>query len=55
MFAKVAERLKQSFVIENKTGGNTMVASSAALQLPKDGYSFLVNSSQFIINPIAIR
>ena len=55
LFAKVAERLKQSFVIENKTGGNTMVASSAALQAPKDGYTFLANSSQFLINPIAMK
>ena len=55
VFAKVADKLKQPFVIENKTGGNTMVASSAALQLPKDGYSFLVNSSQFLINPVLMK
>lgn len=55
VFGKVAEKLKQSFVIENKTGGNTMVASSAALQMPKDGYSFLVNAAQFIINPILMK
>lgn len=55
IFAKVAEKLKQSFVIENKTGGNTMVASSAALQLPKDGYAFLVNAAQFLINPVLMK
>lgn len=55
LFAKLSERFKQPFVIENKTGGNTMVASSAALQLPKDGFSFLVNSSQFLINPVLIK
>lgn len=55
VFAKVAEKLKQSFVIENKTGGNTMVASSTAQQLPKDGYSFLVNSSQYLINPVLMK
>lgn len=55
VFAKVAEKLKQPFVIENKTGGNTMVASSAAQQLPKDGYSFLVNSSQYLINPVLMK
>jgi len=55
IFAKVSEKLKQSFVIENKTGGNTMVASSAALQMPKDGYAFLVNSSQFIVNPVLMK
>lgn len=55
VFAKVAEKLKQPFVIENKTGGNTMVASSAAQQMPKDGYSFLVNSSQYLINPVLMK
>lgn len=55
IFAKVSEKLKQSFVIENKTGGNTMVASSAALQLPKDGYAFLVNAAQFLINPVLMK
>ncbi len=55
VFAKVADKLKQPFVIENKTGGNTMVASSAAQQMPKDGYSFLVNSSQFLINPVLMK
>ncbi len=55
IFAKVADNLKQSFVIENKTGGNTMVASSAALQMPKDGYAFLVNAAQFLINPVLMK
>lgn len=55
IFAKVSEKLKQSFVIENKTGGNTMVASSAALQMPRDGYAFLVNAAQFLINPVLMK
>src|SRR5262245_36379284 len=55
VFAKVSEKLKQSFVIENRTGGNTMVASSAALQMPKDGYAFLANAAQVLINPILMK
>jgi tripartite-type tricarboxylate transporter receptor subunit TctC len=50
--AKISEKLKQNIIIENKTGGNTMVASSAALQMPKDGYAFLVTAAQYLINPI---
>jgi tripartite-type tricarboxylate transporter receptor subunit TctC len=52
---KMSERLKQSIVIENKTGGNTMVAASAALQMPKDGYGFLVTAAQYLINPILMK
>ena len=55
LFAKVAERLKQSVVIENRTGGNTIVGSSAVLQMPKDGYAFLVNSAQFLVNPVLMK
>jgi tripartite-type tricarboxylate transporter receptor subunit TctC len=53
--AKVSERLKQTIVIENKTGGNTMVGSSAALQMPKDGHAFLVTAAQYLINPILMK
>jgi tripartite-type tricarboxylate transporter receptor subunit TctC len=55
LFAKVADRLKQPFVIENKTGGNTMVASSAAHQAPKDGHTFLANAAQVLINPVLMK
>ncbi len=55
LFAKLGDKLKQPFVLENKTGGNTMVAASAALQLPKDGNSFLVNSSQVLVNPVLLK
>lgn len=55
VFAKASEQLKQSFVIENRTGGNTVVGSSAALQAPKDGYTFLINSSQVIVNPVLMK
>lgn len=55
VFAKVSEQLKQSVVIENRTGGNTVVASSAALQAPKDGYTFLINAAQFLINPVLMK
>ncbi len=55
LFSKLSDKLKQPFVLENKTGGNTMVAASAALQLPKDGYSFLVNSSQVLVNPVLLK
>jgi tripartite-type tricarboxylate transporter receptor subunit TctC len=55
VFAKASEQLKQSIVIENRTGGNTVVASSAALQAPKDGYTFLVNAAQFLINPVLMK
>lgn len=55
LFARLAERLKQPFVIENKTGGNTMVASAAAAQAPKDGHTFLANAAQVLINPVLLK
>jgi tripartite-type tricarboxylate transporter receptor subunit TctC len=52
VFTRVSEILGQPFVIENRTGGNTVVAASATLQAPPDGYTVMVNSSQVIVNPI---
>jgi tripartite-type tricarboxylate transporter receptor subunit TctC len=55
LFAKATERLKQTFIIENRTGGHTMVAASATLQQPKDGYWFYATGAQFLINPVLMK
>ena len=52
IFARVAETLGQTFVIDNRTGGNTVIGAQHALQQPHDGYTFLVNSSQLLVNPV---
>jgi len=54
VFARVSEIIGQPIVIENRTGGNTVVAASATLQAATDGYTFMVNSSQVIVNPVLL-
>jgi tripartite-type tricarboxylate transporter receptor subunit TctC len=47
---KLAEILGQSVVIENRTGGNAVVAQGAIMGAPKDGYSFLVDAANQLTN-----
>lgn len=48
---KLGEILGQSVVIENRTGGNAVIAANATLQSPKDGYTFLVDAANQLTNP----
>ena len=52
---KLAEILGQSVVIENRTGGNAVVAQSAIMQAPKDGYSFLVDAANQLTNTALMK
>ena len=49
--ARMGETLGQSVVIENRTGGNAVVAANATLQSPPDGYTFLVDAANQVTNP----
>lgn len=49
--AKLGELMGQSFVIDNRAGGNTIIASSAVAHSPPDGYTLLLTSNQHTINP----
>ena len=55
IFQKVSEKLGQPVVIENRTGGASVVAASAVSALPKDGHAFLVNSTQQLITPVLVK
>jgi tripartite-type tricarboxylate transporter receptor subunit TctC len=49
---KLTERWGQSVVVENKPGGNGVVAAQALAAKPADGYTLLVtDGSMFSINP----
>jgi tripartite-type tricarboxylate transporter receptor subunit TctC len=53
--AKLGETLGQSIVIENRTGGNALIAANAVVQSPADGYSFLVDAANQLTNPVLMR
>lgn len=41
----------QSAIVDNKTGGNTIIAVNALMSAPKDGHSFLVTINQTFLLP----
>lgn len=53
--AEMQEALGQNIVIENRTGGNAVVAATALLQAPRDGYTFLVDAANQLTNPVLVR
>lgn len=53
--ADMQEALGQNIVIENRTGGNAVIAANAALQAPKDGYTFLIDAANQLTNPVLLR
>lgn len=49
---KLTNAFGQSFVVENRPGGNGFVAVTAAIRAPADGYTLLVGTvAEFTINP----
>jgi tripartite-type tricarboxylate transporter receptor subunit TctC len=46
----LSERLGQPFVIENRPGGGTNIATEAALRAPADGYTLLVAAPANAVN-----
>src|SRR5436305_4828062 len=46
----LSERLGQSFVIENRPGGGTNIATEAVIHAPPDGYTLLLAAPANAIN-----
>jgi tripartite-type tricarboxylate transporter receptor subunit TctC len=46
----LSERLGQPFVIENRPGGGTNIATEAVVRAPPDGYTFLLAAPANAIN-----
>ena len=49
--AKFAEKLGQPFVVENVSGGNTIIATGRVARATPDGYTLLVHNLQITANP----
>src|SRR6478736_1564001 len=47
----LSERLGQSFVVENRPGGGTNIATQLVVNSPPDGYTLLYTVSTHTINP----
>lgn len=49
---KLQERLKQSFIVENKAGANSIIAAEYVAKAPADGYTvFVASSGALTFNP----
>jgi tripartite-type tricarboxylate transporter receptor subunit TctC len=53
--ARVSEIIGQQVIIENRTGGNAVVAANAVLQAPRDGQTFLIDAANQLTNPLLIK
>jgi tripartite-type tricarboxylate transporter receptor subunit TctC len=49
--ARFSEKLGQPFVVENVTGGNTIIATGRLARAPADGYTLLVHNLQISASP----
>ena len=52
---RVGEIIGQQVIIDNRTGGNAVVAANAVLQAPRDGQTFLVDAANQITNPFLMK
>lgn len=53
--ARASDIIGQQVIIENRTGGNSLVAETAVLQAPKDGSTFLIDAANQLTNEFLIK
>jgi tripartite-type tricarboxylate transporter receptor subunit TctC len=53
--ARATDIIGQQIIIENRTGGNSLVAETAVLQAPKDGSTFLIDAANQLTNEFLIK
>jgi tripartite-type tricarboxylate transporter receptor subunit TctC len=52
---RIAERLGQGVVVENRAGGGGAVAGGVVAQAPPDGYTLLWDGFSHVVNPLLLR
>ena len=52
---KLSENLGQQFVIENRGGANTAIASELFVRTPPDGYTIMLNAPGHATNPTLMK
>jgi tripartite-type tricarboxylate transporter receptor subunit TctC len=52
---KLSDQTGQSFVVENRAGGNGMIGADAVAKAPADGYTLLFNASTFTTSPMTTQ
>ncbi len=52
---RVSDILGQPLTIDNRTGGNAVVAANAVLGSPKDGYTFIWDAANQLTNPVLVK
>jgi tripartite-type tricarboxylate transporter receptor subunit TctC len=53
--ARVSEIINQQVIIDNRTGGNSLVAETAVMQAPRDGQTFLIDAANQVTNEYLIK
>src|SRR5512142_1421076 len=51
---KLTEKWKQSVVVENRSGGGTVIGTEAAAKAEPDGHTLLIASVGFVTNQVLI-
>jgi len=52
---RAAELIRQTITVDNRTGGNAVVAAGVALQSARDGYTFMWDAANQLTNPVLIK
>jgi tripartite-type tricarboxylate transporter receptor subunit TctC len=52
---RLGEQMGQTFIVENRAGGNGTIGSDAVAKAPADGYTLLFNASTFTITPMTMK
>jgi tripartite-type tricarboxylate transporter receptor subunit TctC len=52
---KLGEQTGQSFIVENRAGGNGVIGADVVSKAPADGYTLLFNASTFTTAPMTMK